>query len=284
MAYKYEWGGFIPDGAINKAIASWQDKQPEREQDCASPSSLLDCPRVVWLKKQAVAPKFSLGWGKKQRFMLGRQLENMIAKQLDDEELLIYHWADNYFGESDKFAHGEGLDRIEGTPDLLLKVDGKVAISDSKTSRADSFFYVPTSLDEIWDDPYWYKYKLQLTAYYLLCLWNKDWFSLHRELMGEPMLPLPEACHLFSYALDDGIVRREFTWTPSKADAAEVLKLTRRWNSAYQSPIMPNCTCIEEDGVKFCYYTTEQETTKKGAKLGVKCCDINVKEKANVGQ
>lgn len=284
MPYNTAWGNFIPNGAINEAIASWQSKQPDRVQTSASPSTLLECPRVVWLKKHAVEPTNTLGWGKKQRFLLGRQLESMIAGQLEDEGLLLHWWQDDKPGDSIKFEHGEGLDKITGTPDLLLKIGDKVAISDSKTSRSDSFKYVPIDDSEIWEDPYWYRYKLQLTAYYMLCHWNKDWFTGHKKaLAGHPFhevqhepdpLSLPEVCHLFSYALDDGIVRRELIWKPTKEDMLEVGRLTRRWNAAYASETMPDCTCTEDDSVKFCAYGIMED----GKKICSSCCDDKLNE------
>jgi hypothetical protein len=106
-----------------------------------------------------------------------------------------------------------------------------VLISDSKTSRADSFAYVP--LDKsVWDDELWYHYKLQVEAYFMLCRKNADWFKANN-------LELPQACHLLSYAADDGIVKREFTWLPSQQVASEVLHYANRWNKAYASETMP---------------------------------------------
>lgn len=294
--YKKQWAETIQDGAVNDAIAAYHAKRPQREQDCATPSTLTDCPRVVWLRyKKKVAPKFPLKWGKAQRMLHGRVFEDTIAEQLRESGNLLYHWKDGENDQSVKFEMGEGNTRICGTPDLLLKINGKVYISDAKTSMGKSFGYVPLTAEEAFEDYFWYKYKLQVTAYYLLALKNKDWFSYTAEekakvdAMYEPSaryvlkdakkdLPLPEACHLFSYALDDGVVRREFTWTPTKADAEEVLRYTKRWNEAFNSETIPDCTCSEFDGAptKFCYYTTEQETTKTGAKIGVRCCDSNL--------
>jgi hypothetical protein len=275
MAYNAVWGRYISDGLINDTIRDWQAKQPDRVQTVASPSTLKECPRVVWLKKHGYEPTNKLGWGKKQRFMLGRITENMIARQLDDEGHLLWHWKDDYAGESDKFTHGEGLDRLEGTPDLLIKLGDKVAISDSKTSRGDSFKYVPIEEDEIWEDPFWYKNKLQLTAYFMLAHWNKEWFERPENTANAwTPLPLPEVCHLFSYALDDGIVRRELSWTPTNKDVAEVKRLVRRWNSAYQSETMPECTCEEDGSVIFCAYGIMPE----GKNICTSCCDIKLKE------
>jgi hypothetical protein len=208
-----------------------------------------------------------MGWGIKQRLMLGRITENMIAQQLREDGKLLWHWKDDHAGESRKFTHGEGLDRLEGTPDLLIRVAGRIAISDSKTSRSDAYMWVPTNPEEIWRDPYWMKYRLQVTAYYMLCHWNKEWFERRS-------LPLPEACHLFSYSLDDGIVRRELTWDPAREDMERVARLARRWNAAYTSETMPSCTCVEEDMVKFCPYSIKPE----GSKVGTVCCDDNLGE------
>lgn len=280
--YKKQWAETIQDGAMNDAIASYHAKRPQREQDCATPSTLTDCPRVVWLRyKKKVDPKFPLKWGKAQRMLHGRVFENTIAEQLRESGNLLYHWRDNpdQAVPAVKFEMGEGNTRICGTPDLLLKIDDKVYISDAKTSMSKSFGYVPLTAEEAFEDYFWYKYKLQVTAYYLLALKNEDWFGkrwwFDLEDTRHESLPLPEACHLFSYALDDGVVRREFTWTPTKADADEVLKYTKRWNEAFNSETMPECTCYEFDGapMKFCYYQTEQMTTKTGAKLGISCCD-----------
>lgn len=278
---------YIPEGGINQVIADWQNKTPDREQSVASPSTLTECPRVVWLKKHKIPYTNRMGWGKKQRNMLGRVAEDLFARQLKDEDKLLWHWRDTEVGESVKFGMGEGLTRIEGTPDLLIKLDDKVLISDSKTSRADSFTYV--SIEDPWEDELWYKYKLQVEAYYMLCHKNKDWFNIqlttqpakdyHRaEPVKDPIgLPLPEACHLFSYALDDGVVKRDITWIPTKETADEILGYVKRWNKAYQSEEMPDCECTETQ-TKFCAYSHEFKKTSTGYKLGIACCSDSLGE------
>lgn len=261
-----EWGAYIPAGGINDSIAAWQDDRPDRIQTVASPSTLMECPRVVWLKhRQHVPVTNEMGWGKKQRLMLGRITENLIARQLREDGKLLWWWEDEFAGQSVKFGHGEGLTRLEGTPDLLIRTMSKVAISDSKTARSDSYQWLPIQQEELWADPYWLKYKLQVTAYYMLCHWNKAWFERRN-------LPLPELGHLFSYGLDTGIVHREVAWEPTKEDAQRVNELTVRWNTAYQSETMPGCTCEADGLVKFCPYVTEHEITKSGSKLGINCC------------
>lgn len=267
------WKSFIPSSGMNDVVRDWHAKQPQRVQTVASPSTLTECPRVVWLKKYKVAFTNDMGWGVKQRLMLGRIAENLFATQLKDEGKLLWHWADNFVGESVKFGMGEGLSRIEGTPDLLINLDGKVLISDAKTSRADSFAYVPID-DTVWEDELWYKYKLQVECYYLLAHKNKNWFDqpgTKDERGNYVRLPLPEACHLFSYALDDGVVKREFTWKPTQKTAAEIIHYANRWNKAYQSETMPACQCTETQ-TKFCSYSYEFETTRTCYKLGTKCC------------
>lgn len=261
------WGDYIANGVINDAIANWHADRGDRVQSCASPSTLTECPRVVWLKRHGVPKTNVMGWGKAQRLMLGRITENLIAQQLHEDGKLLWHWKDDHAGESKKFEHGEGLTLLTGTPDLLIRVGDQTAISDSKTGRSDGYKWVPTTMPEIWDDPYWYKYKLQLTAYFLLCHWNKAWFA-HRNL------PLPELCHLFSYSLDDGIVRRELVWKPTKEDAAAVNGYVRRWNEAYAAEDMPDCTCKAEGTVKFCAYSVVPE----GSKVGTMCCDDNLRQ------
>lgn len=289
-----EWANFIPDGSANRAIAAWHKRQPDRAQTMASPSTLTECPRVVWLRYKKHIPVTSpTPWGKAQRLLLGRNFENQIAKQYETAGQLLWHWKDDVAGESVKFGMGEGLTRIEGTPDLLLAIDGYVAISDAKTSRADSFGYVALTADEAFKDPFWHKYKLQVTAYYMLCHKNKEWFQpqpkftkpgqLEKaiknmgagsvlELGGGRQLPLPNICHLFSFALDDGVVRREFTWKVTKADVDEVLFYAKRWNTAYASETMPECTCGESKGTMFCPYAHEFIQTRKGATLATACC------------
>lgn len=264
--FNKDWASYIPDCSANQAMAKWHSDQPPREQSCASPSTLLECPRVVWLKKHKVPAPLPMGWGKSQRLLLGRNFENQIAKQYEHAGKLLWHWKDDVAGESVKFTMGEGDKQLSGTPDLLLSIEDNVVVSDAKTSRADSFGYVPLNADEAFKDPYWYKYKLQVEAYYLLCYKNKDWFK-------EKGLLLPTMCHLFSFALDDGVVRREFVWKPTKETAAQIIHYTTRWNRAYNSKEMPDCTCQKEDHVKFCHYVTEQETTRKGSKIGTKCCN-----------
>lgn len=266
------WRGFIPAGGMNDIIRDYHAAQPPRIQTCASPSTLTECPRVVWLKKHKIPLTNDMGWGVKQRLMLGRIAENLFAQQLRDAGKLLWHWKDDVPGESVKFGMGDGLTRVEGTPDLLINLDGQILISDSKTSRADSFAYVPLD-DSVWNDELWYHYKLQVECYYMLCHKNKDWFDFDPHRSVElATLPLPEACHLFSYALDDGVVKREFTWKSSQKTAAEILYYVKRWNTAYQSEIMPDCACTDTQR-KFCNYATEFETTRTGYKLGVHCCD-----------
>lgn len=252
---------FIPDGPINKAIAEWHAKQELRPFKVASPSRLTMCPRVVWRRSHGVTIANPMGWGTAQRMLLGRAFEKVIVPQLGDA--LLHWWPDEEAGESEPFVVGEGDTKIVGTPDLLLKVNGKVYISDAKTSRADSFAYIPIEDEQIWDDEGWYKYKMQVEMYYHLCHANKAWFD-------ENKLPLPEGCHLFSYALDDGVVKRDIYWTPS-IPKEELLKYAIRFNQAVKSETEPACRCTEHD-VKFCNYATEFTTTKSGYKLGVRCC------------
>lgn len=264
MSFTNEQAHYISDGAMSQAIQEWQNSQPEREQSVASPSQLTACPRVVWRYKHGVEPTNPKTWAFKQRLMLGRNFENIIAKQLKDTGKLLYHWKDDVKGESVKFSMGEGDGVCEGTPDLLLKLD-KVVISDAKTARGDSFGYTPID-DTVWADPFWYKYKLQLTAYYMLCHKNKDWFDKNK-------LPLPEQCHLFSYAMDDGVIRREFLWTPNQKDASEVIYYIKRWNRAYVSKTEPECKCTSKDAM-FCPYAdlSSSYVTKKGKTLYKECC------------
>jgi hypothetical protein len=282
--WKSQWANYIHDGTINQAIAKWHNSRPDREQDCATPSTLTDCPRVVWLKyRKKIPPVIPMGWGKSQRNMLGRAFVAVIDPLIKDIGNLLYWWKDDTPGESVKFEMGKGESRVCGTPDLLLKIGDKVYISDAKTSMAKSFGYVPIKAPDVFQDYLWFKYQLQVEAYYMLCHKNKDWFHNWKNLSGVELeqfqyrykaLPLPEACHLFSYALDDGVNRREFMWTPTQDSMAKVLYYAKRWNRAYASETMPDCTCSEFDGTptKFCYYVQEQETTKSGYKIGTKCC------------
>lgn len=282
------WKNYIPENSsANLAIARWHAQQPDRVQTTATPSTLTDCPRVVWLKYKHHVPITNvMGWGKKQRLLLGRNFENQIAEQYKAAGQLLFHWKDDVPGESIKFGMGEGDSRIEGTPDLLLKLDAGVAISDAKTSRADSFAYVPLEAKDIWKDAFWYKYKLQVTAYYMLAHKNKEWFvknGKREELDFDELqymdedeanirpLPLPDICHLFSFALDDGIVRREITWKPSQKDAAEVIYYAKRWNRAYRSETMPDCVCSDGEGkgVIFCAYGIMEP----GKNVCSTCCD-----------
>lgn len=257
--------GFIQDGPMNEAIKTWHDAQPPRKQTCASPSTLMDCPRVVWRQKSKVEITNPKTWALKQRLLLGRNFENKIAEQLEFNKILLHHWKDDVVGESVKFSMGEDDSKIEGTPDLLIRLGDKIAISDAKTGRSDGYGYVATN-DKVWEDQFWYRYKLQLTAYYMLCHKNKAWFK-------EQGLLLPEICHLFSFALDDGVVRREFTWKPDQEDAAQVIYYTKRWNRAYNAKSEPDCACSDKDAM-FCPYADldSSYTTKKGKTLYRECC------------
>lgn len=266
--YSSKWADHIEDGAMNQAIAKWHSERPERVQGCASPSSLTECPRVVWMRyKKKIPAPIPLGWGKAQRLLLGRAFEAVIAPQLEASGNLLYWWKDDVEGESVKFEMGEGEKRVAGTPDLLLRLDDEVYISDAKTSMGKSFGYIPIKAKEAFEDYMWFKYQLQVETYFMLALKNAKWFK-------ENNLPLPTACHLFSYALDDGVVRREFKWKPSQETASKVLYYATRWNRALASETMPDCTCDDFDGTprKFCFYTTKQEPTRTGYKLGVECC------------
>lgn len=261
---------YIHDGPMNLVLKDWHDKQPERELRC-SPSGLTTCPRVVWLKMHGVEPTNVMGWGTKQRMMLGRQFEDLFASQLRDEGKLLYHWKDNPGDKVEKFSMGEGDEHCEGVPDYLLRLGDTTYISDAKTSRSDSFGYVPISPPEIWEDGGWFKYKVQLTAYLMLCEANSDWFDKQE-------LPMPTKCHLFSYALDDGIVRREVEWTPTSEDKANVVKYIKRFNQAMKAGKCPACTCPDSPNgfdVKFCPYSVKEE----GSKVGTSCCSDELIDK-----
>lgn len=262
---------FIPDGGMNAVIKQWQDKQPDRELAFASPSAMTRCPRSIWLELKGVPFTEEVTWALKQRLLLGRLFENQFAEELDDAGMLLYHWKDDPGTPVDKFQYGNPGDPtyFEGVPDYLTKLeDGKVYISDAKTSRGDSFGYLPVNEFELFTDGGWYKNRMQLTGYYILCHANP-------EKMAALGLPMPEGCHLFSYALDDGIVRREARWVPTQADIDKFLEYTRRFNLAMIATTAPDCTCGETpDGfeIKFCKYGVKPENSK----VCTSCCDDNL--------
>lgn len=255
----------IPKEGVNNVIKEWQDKQPEHPREVASPSTITECPRVIWLLNHGAQPTNEMTWAVKQRLMLGRLAENLFAEQFADQGMLIKHWKDDPGDEVSKLHMGTGDDLIQGVPDYILQLGDKVAVSDCKTSRSDSFGYIGFSEDEIFSDWGWYKYRIQTTAYFML--YNNMAFVENGKV-----LPQAEVCHLFSYALDDGVVRREVTWTPTQEDIATVKRLTRRYNQAVASPTMPECTCHESFdnfAVKFCKFG-QVET---GSKVAETCCN-----------
>lgn len=261
---------YIPDGGMNKVIQDWHSKQPEREITNATPSGLLTCPRVIWLKYNGVPITKEMTWAVKQRLLLGRMLEDLFASQLNDEGLLLYHWKDNPDDEVERFKMGKGDTYVDGVPDYVLDLNGVVAVSDAKTARSDSFGYVGISEEELFGEWGYYKYRIQLTAYYLLCHKNKQWFE-------EKGLPLPTHCHLFTYALDDGVIRREQLWQPTQEDMQTCVTMAKRYNQAIASPTMPACTCkdsINGDEVKFCDYGQVEQ----GKKIAETCCDDSLGE------
>lgn len=276
---------FIVPGGMNKVIADWQYKQPDHPRDHATPSTLTTCPRVAWLLNHDVAPTNEMTWAVKQRMLLGRLFENQFAEQLKDEGMLLKHWKDDPGVAVEKFAMGEGIDFMDGVPDYLLMLrqleQGEiVAVSDAKTSRSDSFGYTPIDDVEIFTEWNWYKYRLQLTAYYMLCHANKQWFEFNPTRTPET-LPLPTHCHLFSYALDDGVVRREVLWTPTQEDMLEVKRYIRRYNNAVASPTMPECLCHEsydQFDVKFCRFGQ----VEAGKKIADRCCSDSLIERIKV--
>lgn len=258
---------FIPSDGMNEVIKEWHDLQSERTVENATPSRILTCPRVVWLMANNVVPINEMTWATKQRMLLGRLFENKFAEQLNTMGRLLYHWADDDNDTPEKFEAGEGDTKLTGVPDYLLKLENNdneiIAISDAKTSRSDSFGYLPVGND-IWTDWGYYKYRMQLTGYYLLAHKNKEWFKAKK-------LPLPTHLHLFTYALDDGIVRREMLWQPTKEDMDNVVKYTKRFNQALVAKEMPDCTCTDSYDnfeVKFCRYGVKVD----GSKVAETCC------------
>lgn len=252
---------YIVDGGMNDIIIKWWSEQPDRKFDSATPSRLTTCPRVVWNQVHEIPKTNEMTWATKQRLLLGRLFENRFAEQLGDR--LVYHWKDDDGVEVDKLEIGSSDTLLKGVPDYLLKLeyDGQevIAVSDAKTSRSDSFGYLPIGFD-IFNDPGWYKYRLQLTAYYLLLNRNPEYLKTNK-------LPTPTHLHLFSYSLDDGLVRREYIWQPTAEDVEEVKKYTIRFNRAMQSAKPPKCECTEFD-TKFCPYAIEFN-----GKVGTKCCN-----------
>lgn len=264
----------IPDGGMNEVIKNWQAKQADEIRSVATPSTVMTCPRVVWLLNHGVQPINEMTWAVKQRLLLGRLFENQFAEQLQDQNMLLKHWRDDPGVEVQKFEMGEGDKRLIGVPDYLTRLtyngEEVVAISDAKTSRSDSFGYIALD-EEAFDDWGWYKYRIQITAYFMLCLKNKEWFI-------ENNLPLPTHCHLFSYALDDGVVRRDIIWQPTTKDVQTVLDKTIRYNQAVNSKTLPPCTCsesYESFDVKFCKFGEVEQ----GKKIADTCCSETLIER-----
>lgn len=261
---------FIPSGGMNDVIKAWHEKQPERDISGATPSGLTKCPRAVWLENHNVPHTSDMTWAVKQRLLLGRNFENMFAEQLNDAGMLLFHWKDDPGVVVDRFETGEGINHMSGVPDYLLKLqDGLVVVSDAKTARSDSFGYVPIHDAEVWTNWGYYKYRIQLTAYYMLCHANEDWFI-------KQGLTLPQACHMFVFALDDGVVRRELTWTPSTADTLRVESYVNRYNLALTAETPPACTCLEtfdQFEMKFCQFGVKE---KPSDKVNSSCCSDNL--------
>ena len=272
---------YIPSAGMNEVIKDWHDRQSPREFNSATPSRLLTCPRVAWLTKHNVPATNETTWAMKQRMLLGRLFENQFAEQLKDVGQLLYHWKDDDGVEVTKFATGENETLLTGVPDYLIKVKDKlgnevIAISDAKTSRSDSFGYLPISDEELFTDWGYYKYRMQLTAYYLLAHTNKDWFKKNN-------LPLPTHLHLFTYALDDGIVRRELLWQPTEEDIVTVMQKVRLINEALVATEMPECTCtnsFDNFDVKFCKYGVKVD----GSKIAETCCADSLSNLVNKGE
>lgn len=280
----------ITEGGVNDIIKAWHEKQPEREYGIASPSRILTCPRAIWLQVNGVEPINGMGWGVKQRLMMGRIVEGQFAGQFYDEGVLLAHWEDtaktktnlltkdDYHLEVPKMTivTKDLLDQNEGIPDYFLQGDltgGLVAVSDAKAPRSDGFGYVPISEQYIWHEWNFYKMRIQVTNYFMLAHENKDYLDKYK-------LPLPELCHLFSHALDDGVVRREMLWSPISEDMETVKKMTRRFNAAVAAKDCPPCTCKEsydEFDVKFCAYGIKEP----GAKICESCCDDSLIAQAN---
>lgn len=261
---------FIPKEGMNGVIKSWHNHQEPRINEHASPSQVLTCPRVIWLKKHKVPVTNPMTWAVEQRLLLGRTFEDKFAEQLQDEGVLLKHWKDNPNDEVDKFKMGSGITLNAGVPDYLLDLDGTIAISDAKTARSDSFGYVGIEAEEMFEAWNYYKYRIQLTNYFMLCEANKDWF----EKNG---LPMPTHCHLFVYALDDGVVRREVMWQPTEEDKETVRYMTRRYNEAINSETMPECTCADSYDnfdVKFCDYGV----VVPNQKISEECCSEHLGE------
>lgn len=257
---------FIPRSQLNDAIEAWHGKQLEREIVAASPSTACRCPRSVWLELHGVPATNDTTWAMKQRMLLGRLFENQFAEVMQDAGILIHHWKDDPGIVIEKFTFGDkgSATYFEGVPDYIINYEGAVCVSDAKTSRSDSFGYLPILQDELFQDGGWHKNKMQLTGYYILLRSNTT-------RMKRDGLPLPTYCHLFSYALDDGMVRREAVWKPTLEDIDEFMGNVQRFNAAMVSPTCPACTCHEsQDGfeVKFCRYGIKA----KGAKVCDTCC------------
>lgn len=254
----YQWYHHIPSGGINNVLATWHSKQQQRDYSICSPSRLTTCPKVIWLSQQGYQETKPMGWGVKQRLLLGRVIEDLIAKQLDDEGLLVFHWKDGKDDEVEKLKVDNP--KLEGVPDILFKRDDKILLSDSKSARSDGFGYQPIDFEEWKADGFNHKYFVQLNAYFYLMHLNADKLTM----------PMPDQCHIFVFALDDGIVKREFTWTPTQEDMLEVERYARRYNEALVSPTMPECTCESEGVVKFCPFGDYGQ-----AKIADTCCNVN---------
>ena len=263
---------YISDGFVNKSISQYYANEKQRKLDHPSPSSITACRRVIWLDNKDVKHTNVLTWAKQMRLSLGRLLEDNLAKIFMQNKSLLAYMDDNneqiilkkpVDGVLQELAveklQSKQFPGLTGVFDFLLDINGTVVVSDAKTARSDSFGYVPIDEAEVFEDLGWRNRKIQLTGYYILCYENKDLF----EKWG---LPLPTACHLFSYALDDGVVRREYIWQPTQADVEEFGLYYQNFMLGFNSVEMPVCTCTDFD-VKFCKYGIE----KKGG-IYTSCC------------
>jgi hypothetical protein len=283
-------------GEIKEVIKGYYKNKPPRitEGKYPSASMLGGCPRVAWCKHKGIIPFTPPNTNALQNFEVGNVTEAVIARALDNANILHSWWTDSQdygatFNQKDwkgQLREDTWVDEelgVTGTPDLICDINGQKVLVDVKTASTKSTGYTISKIKKgiFWNETI--GYKLQLACYMLL--------AKRRHEKGEEDFT-PDYGKLVIIDKNVGSIIAEPALMYSGELEHEVKMRIEYLNKIFQedSPEVVPCTCntgwMKNWGSQYCDYgdiTTIAPNSKKKL-VPHSCCDIEQIKRAMNGE
>lgn len=268
---------------FKEVIEKHYKSKPKKKYDGMMPSASMlgACPRASYAKLKNVRETTPPDVHAQQNFEVGNVTEAVIARALDQQELLISWWTDSQqygarFHKEDwngDLREDEWIDKelgIKGTPDIIAKSKDDIVLVDVKTAstKSTSFTLRKIKKGTFWEESLGYKY--QLGCYLLL---TKRRYEAGLEQV------CPDYGKLVIIDKNNGSIIAEPTLFLDEALEVEIINRIEYLNALFAQDELPPCDCDsgwkKYFGVAYCSYGVLESIKPNSKKKMVptQCCD-----------